>query len=155
MLRWSRAGCPECESVCVLRRGEQAAGVGALGRSLCPAAEADPAGWAHGQIGHGEAVPGSKEMPGLSQLLSASCRLAPVRSCWTCRRGKECSVIGPVRSFLWPKCDRDTWWFSAVHRYASSQKWSHQGTAMHCVSWVWHSWLRMTTTQILTGPKKS
>lgn len=64
MLQCSGADCPECESVCVSWRGEQAAGVGALGRSLCPAAEADPAGRAPGRAGHGEAVPGGKEMPG-------------------------------------------------------------------------------------------
>lgn len=64
MLRCSSADCPECESVCVSWRGEGAAGVGALGRSLCPTAEADPAGPAPGQAGHGEAVPGGEEMPG-------------------------------------------------------------------------------------------
>ena len=64
MLQRSSADCPECESVCVSRRGERAAGVGAPGCSICPAPEADPAGRAPGQGWHREAVPGGKEMPG-------------------------------------------------------------------------------------------
>lgn len=58
------ADCPECESVCVSWRGEQAAGVGAPGCTVCPAAEADPAGWEPGPAMQGEALIGGKEMPG-------------------------------------------------------------------------------------------
>ena len=64
MLQRSSADCPECESVCVSRRGERAAGVGAPWCSICPASEAHPAGQAPGQGWHGNAVPGGKAMPG-------------------------------------------------------------------------------------------
>lgn len=46
------------------QRGEQAAGVGAAGCSLRPAAETDPAGQAAGEGGRRHAGPGGEEVPG-------------------------------------------------------------------------------------------
>lgn len=64
LLQCISTNCPECESVCVPWRGERAAGVGAAGCSLCPAAEDNPTGWAPVQGWYWEAVPGAKKMPG-------------------------------------------------------------------------------------------
>lgn len=58
------ADCPKCESVRVSRRGQQAAGVGAPGSSLRPAAEAGPAGREPEQARGADAVAGGKKEPG-------------------------------------------------------------------------------------------
>lgn len=58
------ADCPKCESVRVSWRGQQAAGVGAPGSSLRPAAEADPAGREPEQARGADAVAGGKKEPG-------------------------------------------------------------------------------------------
>lgn len=55
---------PERESVCEPGRGVRAAGVGAPGSSLRPAAEVDPAKRGPGRAGPGETRSGGQEVPG-------------------------------------------------------------------------------------------